>query len=183
MRLQCIMGQWLYSLCRWWFCLVKKFRGHNSFSWIHWYPCFGYLVTSALVFKARVDHFLHTFLPMWSSDLTPAGFMEVSMAAESFWSTYLQACPQALVEVWAESRVQDHLCSEYSAGNYLVTPAEEEEKKNRIVQNKKISHSITWTACKELLTCPFQFWSTFGKIYPREHEWHLEASSPIVYHR
>ena len=34
---------------------LKKFRGHTSFWWGHWYPCFGMLVTSALGFKARVD--------------------------------------------------------------------------------------------------------------------------------
>ena len=33
------------------------FGGHKSFSWDHWYPCFGLLVTSALDFKARVDPF------------------------------------------------------------------------------------------------------------------------------
>ena len=26
-----------------------------SFFWDHWYPCFGFLVTSPLGFKARVD--------------------------------------------------------------------------------------------------------------------------------
>ena len=36
------------------FCL-KFFVGHESFLWVHWYPCFGLLVMSALGFKTRVD--------------------------------------------------------------------------------------------------------------------------------
>ena len=34
--------------------LEKNFRAHKSFSWGHWYPCFG-LVIFSLGFKARVD--------------------------------------------------------------------------------------------------------------------------------
>ena len=33
---------------------LKVFGGHMSFFWGHWYPCFGFLVTSPLGFKARV---------------------------------------------------------------------------------------------------------------------------------
>ena len=36
------------------FFFKKKFGGHQSFLWGHWYPCFGLLVTSWLGFKARV---------------------------------------------------------------------------------------------------------------------------------
>ena len=41
---------------------LKFFGGHKSFSWFHWYPCFGLLVTFALGFKARVDFLLAHFL-------------------------------------------------------------------------------------------------------------------------
>ena len=48
---------------------------------------------------------LHALLPArneflrFSSGATPADCIQVSMAAEPFWSIYLQTCPQALVEV------------------------------------------------------------------------------------
>ena len=44
----------------------KIFGGHKSFSWGHWYPCFGLVVTSVMDFKARVNPFLHAFSPMFS---------------------------------------------------------------------------------------------------------------------
>ena len=34
------------------------FGGHMSFSWGHWWPCFGPMLTSTLGFKARVDPLL-----------------------------------------------------------------------------------------------------------------------------
>ena len=40
--------------------LFKVFGGHMSFFWGHWYPCFGFLVTSPLGFKARVGSALFT---------------------------------------------------------------------------------------------------------------------------
>ena len=43
------------------------FGGHKSFSWGHWYPCFGLLVMSALGLKDRVDP-LRAFSLMWTSD-------------------------------------------------------------------------------------------------------------------
>ena len=36
------------------FFFFKVFGGHMSFFGGHWYPCFGFLVTSPLGFKARV---------------------------------------------------------------------------------------------------------------------------------
>ena len=67
------------------------FRGHWSFSCSHWYPCFGLLVMSALSFKARVDFWLARFLACrlflrFTSRVTPADCIEVSMAAKPFWS-------------------------------------------------------------------------------------------------
>ena len=43
------------------FC-TKIFAGRESFSWGHWYPCFGLLMTSPLGFKARVDLSLACFV-------------------------------------------------------------------------------------------------------------------------
>ena len=43
--------------------------------------------------------FLTCVIFRFTSGVIPADCMEVSMAAEPFWSTYLQTCPQALVEV------------------------------------------------------------------------------------
>ena len=60
---------------------------------------------SALDFKARVDALLVCFLTCvilkFTSGATPADYLEVSMAAESFRSTCLWTYSQALVEVWA----------------------------------------------------------------------------------
>ena len=42
--------------------------------------------------------FLACVILKFTSGVTPADCIEVSMAAEAFWSMYLQACPQALVE-------------------------------------------------------------------------------------
>ena len=39
------------------FFFLKFFGGHKSFSWGHWYPCFGLQVMSALGFKAKVGPF------------------------------------------------------------------------------------------------------------------------------
>ena len=52
--------------------------------------------------------FLTSVILRFTSGVTPADCIEVSIAAKSFWSTYLQTCPQALVEVWA--RAQTHHC-------------------------------------------------------------------------
>ena len=38
------------------------FGGHQSFSWSHWYSCFGLRVTSVMGFKDRVDPLLACFL-------------------------------------------------------------------------------------------------------------------------
>ena len=43
-----------YNDCRLFFFFFKVFGGHMSFFGGHWYPCFGFLVTSLLGFKARV---------------------------------------------------------------------------------------------------------------------------------
>ena len=58
-------------------------------------------MTSALSFKARVDPLClsHLFDIRFTSGVKPTDYIEVSMAAEPFQSTYFQMCPQAFVEV------------------------------------------------------------------------------------
>ena len=43
--------------------------------------------------------FLACVILRFTSSVTPTECIQVSMAAKPFWSTYLQTCPQALVEV------------------------------------------------------------------------------------
>ena len=45
---------------------VNFFGGHKFFSWGQWYPSFGLLVTSALIFKARVDSSLECLTWIWN---------------------------------------------------------------------------------------------------------------------
>ena len=61
------------------------FGGHKSFLWGHWYPFWT---------SGDVCPVILRFI----SGVTSADYIEVSMAAEPFWSTYLQMCPQALGE-------------------------------------------------------------------------------------
>ena len=65
----------------------------KSFFGGHCYPCSGFLVMSALGFKARVDPLacmLHCLCTMDSSDssATPTDLLAASMAAKPFWSMY-----------------------------------------------------------------------------------------------
>ena len=75
----------------------------------HWYPCFGLLVTSPWFSKPGWIPHLRALspacneFPRFTSGVTPADCIEVSMAAKPFRSTYLQMCPQALVEVWGSN--------------------------------------------------------------------------------
>ena len=41
------------------------FGGHTCSFWGHWYPCFGFLVTSPLGFKARVGSALFPEIHLW----------------------------------------------------------------------------------------------------------------------
>ena len=50
--------------CNFYLIFNKIFGGHKSFFVRPLILCFGLLVTSALGFKARVDHFLHAFSPV-----------------------------------------------------------------------------------------------------------------------
>ena len=58
---------------------------------------------SVLGFKGRMDPFLTCVILRFTSGVTPADCIEVSMAAEPFQSRYLRTCPQALVEVRGSS--------------------------------------------------------------------------------
>ena len=60
-------------------------------------------------FQSIVCFFTYVIL-RFTSGVTPADCIEVSMAAKLFWSTYLQMCLQALVEVWALAWTHDHQC-------------------------------------------------------------------------
>ena len=107
------------------FWVIKSFRRTIflkkiwSFLWGYSYPCFGLLMMTALVFKTSLDPFFASFLtfviPRFTSGVTPADCIEVSMAAKPSWLTYLQTCPQALVEVQAGARTYDHLRDEHNA--------------------------------------------------------------------
>ena len=44
--------------------------------------------------------FIACVILRFTSGVTPTDGIDVSVIAESFWSTYLQTCPKALVEVW-----------------------------------------------------------------------------------
>ena len=43
------------------------FGGHKSFLCVHWYPCFGLLLMSPLVFKARVGSLIIINLTSYQS--------------------------------------------------------------------------------------------------------------------
>ena len=71
------------------FSFFEVFGRHKSFSWGHWYPCFGLLVMSALGFKARVDFSLACFLACalylrFTSSATPTDWIEVLVLVLSF---------------------------------------------------------------------------------------------------
>ena len=54
--------------------------------WGHWYPCFGFLVTSPLGFKTRVvlPYSLFVHSPRSTSGATPANLLTASIAADQF---------------------------------------------------------------------------------------------------
>ena len=43
-------------------------KGHKSFLWGHWYPCFGLLVMSAVSFKAKVDSLAYVLCHLRATD-------------------------------------------------------------------------------------------------------------------
>ena len=56
-----------------------------SFFWGHWYPCFGFLVTSPLGFKARVGSTNVMYSPLRStSGATHANLLVAGIAASHF---------------------------------------------------------------------------------------------------
>ena len=78
------------------------FGGHKSFLWGHSYSCFGLLVTSALGFSqgGSLAWFNASVILRFTSGVTLADCIEVSMAAKPFRSMYLQIlCWQAMVGV------------------------------------------------------------------------------------
>ena len=78
-----------------------------------------------LVFQSQgrsLACFLACVILRLTSGVTPADCIEVSIAAKPFQSTYLQTCPQALVEVRGLNH--DHLCGKHSAVCHSATPAQ-----------------------------------------------------------
>ena len=71
---------------------LNIFGGHNSFPWGHWCPRFGFLVMSAMGFKARVDASLMCFL------------------------TYVQWIPQ--IHLWWDTCWP--LCSQHGSQSFLI---------------------------------------------------------------
>ena len=53
--------------------------------------------------------FLTWVILRFTSGVTPANCIDVSMAAKPFWSKYLQTCPQALAEVQTAALSHNHL--------------------------------------------------------------------------
>ena len=117
----CFGGQWHNEnsdgnlVCK--FLYFRKYGEITNISWPKIAFCWVIRVNTALrwqarkimgqalgSFKARVDPFacfLTCVILRFTSGVTPADCVEVSMAAKPFWSTYLhlQMCPQALLEV------------------------------------------------------------------------------------
>ena len=74
-------------------CKFLLFTLHKSFSWGHWHPCIGLLMTSGLGFKARQDPFvcfLTCVILRFTSGATPADCIWVLMFNVSFKITQQQ---------------------------------------------------------------------------------------------
>ena len=74
--------------------------------WSYRYPCFELLVTSALGFKARVDHMLACFITsaQWIPQIhlwcDPTDLLMVTMTAEPFLSTYKLVYTRIGTQAW-----------------------------------------------------------------------------------
>ena len=97
------------------------YGAHKSFSWGHRCPCFRLLVISALGFNAKVDPFLHAFLPVGSSD-SPMMWHLLTLKRSAWQLSLFRPCLQALVEVQAKSRTHDRLCGDNGSLSFTVQP-------------------------------------------------------------
>ena len=70
--------------------------------------------------------FLSYVILRFTSGVRPTDCIEVSMAAKPFFTTYLQTCPQGLVEFQVGAQTHDCLCSEHSTVYHSGTKAQEE---------------------------------------------------------
>ena len=68
--------------------------------------------------------FVGPLMLRFTSSVTPADCIKVSLVAEPFRSTYLQTCPKPLVEVWARAQTHERLCGKHSTVYYLAIPAQ-----------------------------------------------------------
>ena len=64
--------------------------GHKSFLWGHWYPCFGFLVMSALGFKARVDFLTCLVHHLCTTDSSDSPVVQYLLT--SWWLVWEPSC-------------------------------------------------------------------------------------------
>ena len=124
------------------------FGGHKSFLWGHWYPCFGLLVKSPLVFKARVGSLIHTWwrqtcytFPKSHLWFDTAELLAASMAAKP---SHSLACTwkQTLVGLKTRTyRATAHSATPGKRSTDLATPT-------RLGANEtfEVQWSVTWWA-------------------------------------
>ena len=66
-ELKCLKKKWYSTIYKkvvvFFIYFFKVFGRHMSFFWSHWYPCFGFLVTSPLGFIARVEEANVMYIP------------------------------------------------------------------------------------------------------------------------
>ena len=111
-------------------CFLKKFWGHKSFFLGPLIPLFWTSGDICPGFQSKggsLACFLTCVVLRFTSGATPADCIEVSMAAKPFQTTYLQMCPQALVEDWARPGLEPmtvHAAhSKHGTVNHSATPA------------------------------------------------------------
>ena len=92
---------YLYELNRSFFSFFKKvFGGHMSFFGGHWYPCFGFVVTSPPSFKARVGSALFTFFAEVNVMYIPSDPPLVLHVLTSWWPACSRSLPHMYVHRW-----------------------------------------------------------------------------------
>ena len=74
------------------------FGGHMSFFGGHWYPCFGFLVTSPLGFKAEVGCLIR--IAEANLMYVPQDPPLVLHLLTSWWPAHSQSCPHILLQRW-----------------------------------------------------------------------------------
>ena len=75
-----------------------------SFFWGHWYPCFGFLVTSPLGFKARVGSALFAIFVEANVMYIPQDSPLVLHLPTSWWPVRSRSLPHMHVQRWDLAR-------------------------------------------------------------------------------